>query len=265
MKKIFTILGLVSAAALVSAQTNLINNPSFETWTNGTPDGWWSTGITYTQSTDPVHGGTYAAGVTAPAPTGTSTSANKTINPTPDISITQGVTYIFSGWYLDNTPNASFKYWNQWRTSTADTGGNSLQATDFSTDSPEWKFFTAEGVPNATAILARPGLRVYGTPTANGGVIYFDDIMFYDKATMAVSDVNAFDKAVKMNTIVGNELKLILPGKATVNIYSVDGRLVSSNRVDNGGTVNTSSLSKGNYIVTVDNGSAKVSRKVVKN
>ena len=265
MKKIFTILSLVSVSALMSAQTNLINNPSFETWTNGTPDGWWSTGITYTQSTDPVHGGTYAAGVTAPAPTGTSTSANKTINPSPDISITQGVTYIFSGWYLDNTPNASFKYWNQWRTSTADTGGNSLQATDFSTDSPEWKFFTAEGVPNATAILARPGLRVYGTPTANGGVIYFDDIMFYDKATMAVSDVNAFDKAVKMNTIVGSELKLILPGKATVNIYSADGRLVSSNRVDNGQAINTSSMAKGNYIVTVDNGSAKVSRKVIKN
>ena len=89
--------------------------------------------------------------------------------------------------------------------------------------------------------------------------------MFYDKATMAVSDVNAFDKAVKMNTVVGNELRLILPGKATVNIYSADGRLVSSNRVDNGQAINTSSMAKGNYIVTVDNGSAKVSRKVIKN
>jgi len=70
--------------------------------------------------------------------------------------------------------------------------------------------------PVAASTVARPGLRVYPeSPTATGGVIYFDDIMFYDKATMAVSDVNAFDKAVKMNTIVGNELKLILPGKAT--------------------------------------------------
>ena len=82
---------------------------------------------------------------------------------------------------------------------------------------------------------------------------------------LAVTDVSAFDKSVKMNTVVGNELRLILPGKATVNIYSADGRLVSSNRVDNWQAINTSSMAKGNYIVTVDNGSAKVSRKVIKN
>lgn len=84
-------------------------------------------------------------------------------------------------------------------------------------------------------------------------------------ASLGVSNVSAFDKAVKMNTVVGSELRLFLPGKATVNIYSADGRLVSSNRVDNGQAINTSSMAKGNYIVTVDNGSAKVSRKVIKN
>ncbi|MPT32262.1 MAG: T9SS type A sorting domain-containing protein, partial [Chryseobacterium sp.] len=38
-----------------------------------------------------------------------------------------------------------------------------------------------------------------------------------------------------------------------------------SNRVENGGSVNTQSLVKGAYIVTVDNGANKISRKVIKN
>ena len=264
MKKIFTLLSFVALGISANAQTNLISNAGFENWTSGTPDGWWATGITYTQSSS-SHTGTYAAGVTSPTPTGTQTSANKTINPTPDISINQGVTYVFSGWYLDNTPNASFKYWNQWRTSSADTGSNSLQASDFSSDSPSWVFFTAEGLPNANATLARPGLRVYGTPTANGGVIYFDDIMFYDKSTLSTIDVKEFDKKVKMNTLVSDNLTLIeLPYKSTVNIYSVDGKLVSSNRVNSGESINVSNLQKGNYIVTVEDGTNKVSRKIVK-
>lgn len=140
-----------------------------------------------------------------------------------------------------------------------------MQAADYSSDSPSWVFFTAEGSPNATATLARPGLRVYGTPTANGGVIYFDDIMFYDKSTLSTIDVKDFDKKVKMNTLVSDNLTLIeLPYKSTVNIYSVDGKLVSSNRVNSGESINVSKLQKGNYIVTVEDGTNKISRKIVK-
>src|SRR5690606_39062747 len=124
---------------------------------------------------------------------------------------------------------------------------------------------TAEAQPNPTSTLLRAGLRVYPENNQGDGVILFDDVMVYDKATMAVTDVKAFDKEVKMNTVVGNELRIILPGRATVNIYSAEGRLVSSNRVNSGEGINTSSMAKGNYVVTVDNGSAKVSRKVIKN
>ena len=257
MKKIFTLLSLVTLGTAANAQTNLISNAGFETWTGTSPDGWYSSGITYTKSTDPVKSGTYAAGVTSPS------SGNKTINPTPDITITQGVTYVFSGWYLDNTPNAKFKYWNQFRTASGDTGSNPLQAASDSVDSPSWQFFTAEGTPNATATVARPGLRVY-PETGNGGVIYFDDIMFYDKSTLGTIDIKEFDKKVKMNTLVAETLTLELPSKSTVNIYSIDGKLVSSNRVNSGESINVSKLQKGNYIVTVEDGTNKISRKIVK-
>lgn len=259
MKKIFTILGVVSFAAFATAQVNLVPNPGFESWADGKPTEWFiPAGVTMVQSTT-AHSGTYSAGLPSPA------TGNRTISPTTDIPVTQGKTYVFSGWYLDNSSTARFRYWGQFRTATADTGANNLQGADYSVDSPEWKFFTAEAQPNATATVLRAGLRVYPENNTGDGVILFDDIMVYDKATMAVSDVSAFEKQVKMNTVVGNELRLILPGKATVNIYSADGRLVSSDRVDNGQAINTSSMVKGNYIVVVDNGSAKVSRKVIKN
>ena len=264
MKKFFTILG-VSTAFLATAQTNLMVNPGFESWTAGTPDGWYVTGMVVVQNTTDFHGGASSLGLTAPAPTGTATSANKTTNQIVDIPVTEGVTYVWSGWYLDNTPNAQFRWWNQWRSATGDLGANSLQGADYSVDSPAWVFFTAEGMPNAGALTARPGLRVYGNKTANGGIVYFDDVMFYDKASMAVTDVKAFDKQVKMNTNVGNALTVILPARATVNIFTAEGKLVSSNRIDSGQSINTSSLAKGMYIVTVDNGTAKVSRKVMKN
>jgi hypothetical protein len=206
-----------------------------------------------------AHSGTYSAGLPSPA------TSNRTMNPTTDIPVTVGTMYVFSGWYLDNTSTGRFRYWNQFRTATADLGANNMQGADYSTDSPEWKFFSAEAAAPATAVVARPGLRVYPENNLGDGVILFDDILFYVKGTMAVTDVNTFDKAVKMNTMVGNELRLILPERATVNIYSAEGRLVSSNRVNSGEAINTSSMAKGTYLVTVDNGSAKVSRKVIKN
>jgi len=92
-----------------------------------------------------------------------------------------------------------------------------------------------------------------------------DDFSVMNKKDLAVADISAFDKQIKMNTDLGNALTVFLPSKATVNIYTAEGRLVSSTRVNSGDAINTSSLKKGMYIVTVDNGTAKVSRKAVKN
>ncbi len=254
MKKIFTLLGMCALVS-VSAQ-NLIPNPSFESWTDGTPDGWLTSGSTPVQSTN-AHSGTYSLQVKAPA------TGNNTIRPADDIAVTQGKTYVFSGWYLDNDPNVRFRYWGQFRTATSDTGGNPLQSSDYSADSPEWKYFTAEAQPNATAIVFRAGLRVYSTGTGSG-LMLFDDIVFGEKGTLSAIDHSAFEKGVKMNTNVSNELRVFMPVRSTVNIYSTDGKLVKSVRMNDGETIDTSSFAKGMYIVTVDSGTAKTSRKIIK-
>lgn len=255
MKKIFTILG-VSATMLMSAQ-NLIQNPGFENWTDGKPDAWLTLPTAYAQSTNPVHGGNYAASVT-------SATSTQTLGAT-DFAVTPGTTYVFTGWYLDNVSNARMRYWGQWRNASgAMTTETSMQLGEYSTNSPEWKQFSIEAPAPAGSTLMRASVRVYNEDTNTGGQIYFDDIAFYVKGTMAVTDVKNFDKQVSFNTLVKDQITFKLPGKATVNVYSMDGKLVSSNRVDNGGSVSAQSWVKGTYIVTVDNGSAKVNRKVVK-
>lgn len=259
MKKIYSLLLLVAISATTNAQVNLMPNGDFEAWTAGVPDAWFTTGSTVAQSTTIFHGGLSSLGLTSPA------SGNKTISPTTDIPVTQGVTYVFSGWYLDNDANSRFRHWGQFRTATADTGANALQATDYSTDSASWQFFTAESVPNATAIVSRAGLRVYPeTSTTGGGVIYFDDVKFYDKATLSLEEIKDFDNQVKMATIITNSLTIQMPTRATVNIYSIDGKLFSSNRVDSNEAINTQSLASGVYLVTIQNDYAKTSRKIVK-
>ncbi|MFD2908853.1 T9SS type A sorting domain-containing protein [Flavobacterium ardleyense] len=257
MKKLYTLLALCTISLSLNAQTNLIPNGGFEVWTAGAPEGWFVTGSTVAENTTIVHGGTSSLGLTSPA------SGNKTISPTNDIPVTQGAVYVFSGWYLDNDANARFKFWNQFRSASGDTGTNALQAADYSSDSPTWQFFTAEATPNALATVSRAGLRVY-PGTAGAGVIYFDDVMFYDKATLSMIDVEGFDNQVKMATLISDFLTIEMPTRATVNIYSVDGKLYSSNRVDSNEAINTQSLGAGVYIVTIQNDYAKTSRKVIK-
>ena len=261
MKKLY-FLALFTVLAPLNAQVNLIPNGDFEAWTTGLPDSWYTTGSTVAQNTTIFHGGTSSLGLTSPA------SSNKTISPTTDTPVTQGVVYVFSGWYLDNDTTSRFKFWNQFRTAAgtggADTGANALQAASYSTDSPSWQFFTAEAAPNATATVARPGLRVYPeTATTGGGVIYFDDIMFYDKSTLNV-DVSDYDNQIKMATVVTDALTIEMPTRATVNIYSLDGKLYSSNRVNSNENISIQSLTPGVYLVTIQNEFAKTSRKIVK-
>lgn len=66
MKKFLLTLAAVLTAGMAAAQTNLLENSSFENWTEGAPDAWTSTttasNATLTQSTD-AHSGTYAVTV----------------------------------------------------------------------------------------------------------------------------------------------------------------------------------------------------------
>ncbi|KMQ71934.1 T9SS type A sorting domain-containing protein [Chryseobacterium koreense] len=267
MKKIFTILS-IAAVAMVSAQTNLVTNPGFESWdpaAGGVPEkptGWSFISATgAVPETAIVHSGAKSLKHVAPTATGN-------ISTYIDIPAAANTQYSLGFWILDNDPLARARHWVQARLDTSGTGnitwtGTTFQPSTYSTDNPQWVFVTATSTTPAGTVFLRFDFRTYGV-SGGGGSIYFDDVQLV-QGTLAVTDVNTFDKAVKMNTVVGNELRLTLPARATVNIYSVDGRLISSNRVNDGESINTANMAKGNYIVTVSDGSATVSRKVIKN
>lgn len=266
MKKIFTILGLVSASAMMFAQTNLVQNPGFEndlaSWAAGTGNGYTAPVIL---TTDPHSGSKLAAYELPSATTGFYQN----------VAISAGTQYTLTFWYkasttrpAGNNQNNIFRLWSVMK----DAAGSPVYNFETAADDPlrsnngylpiaptTWTQHTVIFTSHPSAASIDVAFRSYGS-----GSSYVDDVQLVE-GVLAVTDVKAFDKEVKMNTVVGNELRVILPSKATVNIYSADGRLVSSNRVNSGEAINTSSMAKGNYVVTVDNGSAKVSRKVIKN
>lgn len=92
MKKILLFLFAAVSALTMSAQTNLLENASFENWTNGKPDSWTTASsagnATVTQSTD-ARTGTYAAELTM-------TSDNKRLG-YKETTLKAG-TYIFKCW-----------------------------------------------------------------------------------------------------------------------------------------------------------------------
>src|SRR5690606_39444548 len=123
----------------------------------------------------------------------------------------------------------------------------------------EWTFHTATMPAGTGAVSLDVAFRAY-----TGGNAAFDNIKAGVEGSMGVADMNNFADQVKMNTVVTNKLTLVLPERATVNIYTMEGRLVSSNRVDNGGSIDTSAMTKGVYVVKVTNGYATTTQKIVK-
>ena len=266
MKKIFTILSFVALGISANAQTNLINNSGFETWTdtNVKPDNWSYMVKGYVETTK-IHSGNQAIRLSGEFNTATPpANVNAEINQ--DVTAKPSTQYTIAYWFLDNDGNQKGRHWVQARTANANiTWSSPMQPSTYSTDSPEWKYVTATATTPANTEILRVGYRSYAeNSTGPWGSIYLDDFVLVE-GTLATIDIKDFDKKVKMNTLVSDNLTLIeLPYKSTVNIYSVDGKLVSSNRVNSGESINVSKLQKGNYIVTVEDGTNKVSRKIVK-
>lgn len=80
--------------------------------------------------------------------------------------------------------------------------------------------------------------------------------------TLSTFEVNGKKVNLLKNTFVDNTI--VFGAKAEVKIYSVNGQLVKSASVNNGSTMDVSSLSKGVYIVTGEADGQKVSQKIIK-
>ena len=256
MKKIFTLLSFVTLGTAANAQ-NLVVNGDFE---NGLTPWAAGTGTGYTAPTIAPTGGNQGPAYATYAPATATTGFYQ------NVPVKAGKTYVIEFWYKTTGASAA-RLWSVYKNS----GGTAVYTTtDATTDlfrtsnkylpiAAAWTKYTAKMPAEATATSLDVAFRAYGGQTTS-----YDDILAYEEGTLATIDPKTFDKKVKMNTLVAETLTLELPSKSTVNIYSIDGKLVSSNRVNSGESINVSKLQKGNYIVTVEDGTNKVSRKIVK-
>lgn len=253
MKKIFTILS-IAAVSLVSAQ-NLTVNSGFESglapWAAGTGSGYTAPTI----ATTGAHTGNNSATYTATATTGFYQN----------VPVTGGKTYVISFWYKSAGDDSDSRLWSVYKSAE----GSAVYTTDdSSTDAfrtnngylpsaSVWTQFTAEMPAAADATNLDVAFRVY-----NGGTASFDDILAYEKGTMAVNDLSKSKFSLVKNTVVGEAIAFAKT--ADIQIINAAGQVVKAAKVTEGSTLNVSSLAKGVYIITGSVNGEKVAQKVIK-
>lgn len=256
MKKLFTTLTVLAALSL-SAQ-NLLTNPSFESDLAG-----WASGPASSYTAPEVVTGGAQSGDKSVA----YSNASATTGFFQSVPVTAGQNYTISFWYKASGDDTDARLWSIFRDgagaavyTTADATTDSFRTSDgYLPTASAWTLYTAQMPAGTGAATLDVATRVYTAGSAS-----FDSFAAGVTGTMSVGDVNNFANGVKMNTVVTNKLTLQLPERATVDIYTMEGKLVSSNRVDNNGSVETSSLAKGVYVVKVSNGFATTTQKIVK-
>ncbi|MFC4162376.1 carbohydrate binding domain-containing protein [Epilithonimonas zeae] len=253
MKKIFTILS-VAAVSLVSAQ-NLVVNGGFESglapWTAGTGTGYTAPTI----STTDAHTGSNSATYSPSATTGFFQN----------VPVTEGKTYVISFWYKTSSASAA-RLWSIYKNAS----GAPVYTTPDNTTDPfrtnnkylpaaaVWTQYTAE-MPAGTAVTNLDvAIRAYGGTTSS-----FDDVMAYEKGTMAVVDFSKDKYSLVKNTVVGESIAFAKT--ADIQIINAAGQVVKAAKVIEGSTLNVASLAKGVYIVTGSVNGEKVAQKVIKN
>lgn len=261
MKKITFLLSFIACVVFAQAQ-NLLTNPGFETWTNGTsPDGWTMGTATYatvTPSTTIFNEGTKSFKVTAAATNGGTYTVSQIVPVTPGKTYTLRMSY-----YIENGDGTDARIWSVWlnagTTNTYATlnhadslllfgpgGGNSY----FADERGVWKTYTCDvtapattgGSTNLPITSFSFQFRTYKTPA----VVYWDNMYFGEKV---VNGTNNPSSEKLQAFIIGKNLLIsnVAEG-STIEIYSALGSKVQTSTLENG-KVGLNNLSKGMYVV----------------
>ena len=261
MKKIFTILGVIAVSTVMNAQTNLLVNPGFETWTDTAtkPDGWNSAnGGSFENTTK--HSGNNSIKLVP-----VSATVNANIGAT-DVTGEANTLYTVSYWVLDNVANSRGRHWIQFRTDTSNiaVSNSPFQPSTYTTDNASWVNVTASATSPANTTKIRFDYRVYSQNSTITDPIYLDDIVLV-KGTLGVDDLAKIKNSVKLSSsLVKDSFELSLKGQANVKIISAIGQVVDSKIVKDSQVFNISSLSKGVYMVQVEQDGNVVVKKIIK-
>ena len=121
----------------------------------------------------------------------------------------------------------------------------------------------ATGIGTAPAALSGIAIREAGTATTGTGTVTLDNLVVKTYTPiLSTIDFNSQKLNLVKNTKVNNEINF--GEKANVKIYNLSGSLVKSVSVENGTTLDVSSLAKGVYLIKGDVNGETVVQKIIK-
>lgn len=121
----------------------------------------------------------------------------------------------------------------------------------------------ATGIGTAPAALSGIAIREAGNATTGTGTVTLDNLVVKTYTpSLSTIDFNSQKLNLVKNTKVTNEITF--GEKANVKIYNLSGSLVKSASVENGSSLNVSSLAKGVYLIKGDVNGETVVQKIIK-
>ena len=269
MKKITLLLSFIACVLFAQAQTNLVLNPSFETWTAGVPDSWTIPAnaahigsLTASQETTLISNGTSALKVVI------GTTQNPGIQQV--IPITAGKTYTVKvSYYVVVGDLTDCRIWSSFKIGTAffaaadwttaiaadpsiqsKLQGSGTDITGYLTiANGTWGTYTVDFVAPANTTDFVLECRSYKNAT-----VIWDNMFFGEKVAAGLSTPLAKSLEVK---VIGKKLSIANAPTSTVEIFSALGTKVQTVQLVNGST-DLSNLSKGLYIVRIGKQTAKI-------
>ncbi len=227
------LIGLRDAARATSlpldTDAEMLQNPGFETATNGVPDHWDDWGGVLAQASEPVHGGAYAGVLTT-----TATNGLKYVYQS--ITVTGGAAYRFSGWVRENDPNLSHALLRvRWYTST-DGSGSALSSVDsntiLTTDDPDYRFLTTGPITAPSEANSAKACFYVRVANETAGTAYFDDASFQPLASPELSADLVLDKSGPASASAGDvityRITLENGGRATATGVRITDTLPAS-------------------------------------
>jgi len=257
MKKITLLLSFVACVVFAQAQTNLLANPSFETWAAGLPTGWivpatpaHAVSITVTQEQTPVLVSNGASSFKVVTDANNNPAYQQIIPITPGKTYTLSIDYyIVSGDGTDARIWSNFKNGSVFLTDAVLTTAGILEklkgpggtSSYFPDEKGAWKTYTTEFVAPVGATDFDFEFRTYKTTT-----VIWDNMFFGEKTGTGFS--NATANTTKF-TLKGRtmESKSIANG-TVVEVFTALGTKVQTAVLVNG-LVRLNDLTKGLYIV----------------
>jgi len=255
MKKIFTMLSIVTMSAAVSAQTVFSATFDDVAGTGGNDTG-WSGGIAGSGFTDGSTSYTTGGAWTlTKAYKGNQcvklgTSAAKGTITTPSIALTGSGTLSFRAGAWNGA--------NENTTLSISATGATLSQPTVTLVKGAFSTYTVS-ITGATGAVT---LTFEGSVVANNR--FFIDDITVSTGSLAIADFAKVKSNFVKNTLVKNEEITFGADVKDVKIYNLSGRIVKTASVKENANLNVADLTKGNYIVTGTVNNQPVSQKILK-